>query len=145
MCCPCLAPPLQATATGGSDAVQVSLPIEGRQPDVWVATSFALRPSGTGNSSRAEGLALPAADPGTGSVVLMAGVGSLPAIQVGSCRSCLHACMIMRIDVGVAYSFMLLHEAAPSPLCWGMSNIQLDGGCYTIPWNVCSPTHLLSM
>jgi hypothetical protein len=42
------------------------------------------RPARSGSaSSRQEGLALPKADPGSGSVDLVAGVGYLPALQVG--------------------------------------------------------------
>lgn len=75
-----------------SDSASFDVPVLGRQGGVFLATSFALTPSsgsGSGNGSAAaagqvEGLALPAADPGSGSVDLTAGVGNLPFLQVGS-------------------------------------------------------------
>ncbi|KIZ04279.1 hypothetical protein MNEG_3680 [Monoraphidium neglectum] len=81
---------LRFTATTGaggdaaSDALELEVPVLGRQGDVYVATSFAVRPNATSNSTstRQEGLALPKAENGTGSLDLLAGVGYLPAVQV---------------------------------------------------------------
>lgn len=68
-----------------ADQAQLSVPVEGKQGPVVVATSFAVRPDGDGNassSSRGEALALPRAEPGSPSTVdLTAGVGMLPAVQ----------------------------------------------------------------
>lgn len=65
-----------ATAAGGaaaSDKVQLTVPVEAKQGEVYVATSFAVRPSNNGTSGRNEGLALPASDGNVGSVQLVAG------------------------------------------------------------------------
>eukprot|EP01025_Chloroclados_australasicus_P057180 TRINITY_DN7117_c0_g1_i5.p1 TRINITY_DN7117_c0_g1~~TRINITY_DN7117_c0_g1_i5.p1 ORF type:complete len:2201 (-),score=318.83 TRINITY_DN7117_c0_g1_i5:388-6837(-) len=65
-------------ADGKADALQVTFPVEGVQDPVVVASSFAV----SGNQSGwTEGLDLPDALPGSGSVDLLAGVGRLPAIQ----------------------------------------------------------------
>jgi hypothetical protein len=73
-----------AAAGAVADQVQLQVPVLGKQGPVWVATSFALRAS-EGNSSTKgswqEGLVLPSAERGSGSIELVAGVGSLPAIQ----------------------------------------------------------------
>lgn len=61
----------------------------GVQGEVFVATSFAIQANGSKLEGREEGLALPRATPGSGDVRLVAGVGNLPAIQVGPC--CMHA------------------------------------------------------
>lgn len=56
-------------------------------PQVYVATSFAVRPaSANSTAGRNEGLQLPASDGKVGSLQLVAGVGYLPAVQV-----CAHA------------------------------------------------------
>lgn len=55
----------------------------GVQGEVFVATSFAIQANGSKLEGREEGLALPRATPGSGDVRLVAGVGNLPAIQVG--------------------------------------------------------------
>eukprot|EP01025_Chloroclados_australasicus_P057173 TRINITY_DN7117_c0_g1_i1.p1 TRINITY_DN7117_c0_g1~~TRINITY_DN7117_c0_g1_i1.p1 ORF type:complete len:972 (+),score=161.07 TRINITY_DN7117_c0_g1_i1:368-2917(+) len=63
---------------GMADALQVTFPVEGIQDPVVVASSFSV----SGNQSEwTEGLELPNAVPGSGSVDLLAGVGRLPAIQ----------------------------------------------------------------
>jgi hypothetical protein len=54
---------------------------------VFVATSFALQPGTNASAGQAEGLALPEADPGSGSVDLVAGVGNLPFLQVRVCEN----------------------------------------------------------
>ncbi|KAF8063719.1 hypothetical protein HT031_003574 [Scenedesmus sp. PABB004] len=65
-----------------ADAVQLSVPVLGVQSPVWLATSFAVAGSNvTGAASRVEGLALPAAEAGSGAISLVAGVGYLPAVQ----------------------------------------------------------------
>lgn len=66
-----------------ADQVQLEVPVGGKQGAVWLATSFAVRGSNSSTvANRVEGLALPRADNGSGSVSLVAGVGYLPAIQV---------------------------------------------------------------
>eukprot|EP00892_Ulva_mutabilis_P003496 jgi/Ulvmu1/1518/UM011_0248.1 len=65
-----------AEAAAGSDALQVELPSLLTQAPVVVATSFAVTPGPRGFQ---EGLAIPAAVPGTGSLSVVAGVGNLPA------------------------------------------------------------------
>eukprot|EP01025_Chloroclados_australasicus_P025560 TRINITY_DN254_c1_g1_i7.p1 TRINITY_DN254_c1_g1~~TRINITY_DN254_c1_g1_i7.p1 ORF type:complete len:2168 (+),score=332.40 TRINITY_DN254_c1_g1_i7:163-6504(+) len=62
---------------GKTDALQVSIPVEGTQDPVVVASSFAVQASG----DWVEGIQLPNALPGSGSVNLIAGVGRLPAIE----------------------------------------------------------------
>mmetsp|Transcript_14647 Transcript_14647/g.36469 ORF Transcript_14647/g.36469 Transcript_14647/m.36469 type:complete len:2268 (-) Transcript_14647:639-7442(-) len=67
-----------------SDALEVSVPVLAQQSAVWVATSFALRPPALGAAGNAsgwqEGLDLPDAVPGSGSLDLVAGVGHLPSV-----------------------------------------------------------------
>eukprot|EP00198_Chlamydomonas_reinhardtii_P005013 XP_001694349.1 predicted protein [Chlamydomonas reinhardtii] len=65
---------------GGSDGLQVSMPVYGQQGDVLVATTFSLTANGTTGGGWAEGVELPAAVPGSGGLTLTAGVGNLPAI-----------------------------------------------------------------
>lgn len=74
----------QAAAAAGNvaDQVQLQVPVNGKQGGVVIATSFAVRGSSGGNSWQ-EGMVLPRAELGSGSISLIAGVGSLPAIQVG--------------------------------------------------------------
>ncbi|GBF96122.1 hypothetical protein Rsub_08870 [Raphidocelis subcapitata] len=72
--------------SGGSpvDSAVYEFPVLGRQAPVFLATSFALNPGAGPNGSGAgqvEGLALPEADPGSGSVDVFAGVGNLPFLQ----------------------------------------------------------------
>lgn len=66
--------------SGASDALQLDLSVQRPQDAVFLATSFAVAAS---NSTTAwqEGLELPAAVPGTGSLAVSAGVGYLPAVQ----------------------------------------------------------------
>lgn len=78
------------------DAASFDVPVLGRQRSVFVATSFALQAApaavngsdsdsgeqGGGGGQQYEGLALPAAEPGTGTVSVLAGVGNLPFLQV---------------------------------------------------------------
>lgn len=63
------------------DSASFDVPVLGRQRPVFVATSFALQP-GAGGDGQVDGLALPDADPGTGSIDLLAGVGNLPFLKV---------------------------------------------------------------
>ncbi|KAF8068259.1 hypothetical protein HT031_001946 [Scenedesmus sp. PABB004] len=63
-----------------ADQVQGDVAVLGQQGAVFLATSFALS-AGTNGSGRAEGLVLPDAAPGSGTVQLIAGVGNLPAIK----------------------------------------------------------------
>ena len=53
----------------------------GQQSQVTVATSFPIRPANGTGALWQEGLQLPAAVPGSGSMDLLAGVGYLPAVQ----------------------------------------------------------------
>ncbi|KAG2426455.1 hypothetical protein HXX76_011686 [Chlamydomonas incerta] len=71
---------VDAQAGGGSDGLQLTVPVYGQQGDVLLATSFALTANGTTGGSWAEGMELPAAVPGSGGLTLTAGVGALPAI-----------------------------------------------------------------
>lgn len=67
-----------------ADSLEVTLPVLGRQGEVFVATSFAVRPPNASGAAatagRAEGLALPRAEAGAGALELLAGVGYLPAV-----------------------------------------------------------------
>ena len=65
---------------GNRDGVQVSLPIEGPQESVVVATSFVLAASDTRSGTSQEGLDLPEAVPGSGTIEMTAGVGQQPAV-----------------------------------------------------------------
>jgi hypothetical protein len=79
---------IKFVATAGKDAVladqvQLQVPVLGKQGPVWIATSFAVRGSNSSSvANRVEGLELPRAENGSGSVSLVAGVGYLPAVQV---------------------------------------------------------------
>lgn len=84
------APPTIVSAGAVADQVQLQVPVNGKQGSVVVATSFAVRGSGSaaaagGGGSWQEGMVLPRAEKGSGSINLVAGVGSLPAIQVRGC------------------------------------------------------------
>jgi hypothetical protein len=67
--------------------VQLQVPVNGKQGGVVIATSFAVRGSSDGNSWQ-EGMVLPRAEQGSGSISLVAGVGSMPAIQVSTFTAC---------------------------------------------------------
>ncbi|KAK9803301.1 hypothetical protein WJX72_010340 [[Myrmecia] bisecta] len=72
-----------------SDSLEITIPVEGLQEPVRTATSFpvqavppnATAPSGPFQGSAQEGLAVPAAAPGSGSIDVTAGVGHLPAVK----------------------------------------------------------------
>eukprot|EP00210_Caulerpa_lentillifera_P004932 g4706.t1 len=64
---------------GNKDAVEVRLSIEGLQEEVVIGTSFVLQ-STLENSTSSEGLDLPKAVPGSGTVAISAGVGQQPAL-----------------------------------------------------------------
>lgn len=66
-------------ADGGSDGVEVSFDVVGVALPARLATSFAGQASDAGSGS-AEGLALPAALPGSASLNIDAGVGRLPSV-----------------------------------------------------------------
>lgn len=72
-----------AAAGAVADQVQLQVPVHGKQGAVAIATSFAVRGSSDGRDWQ-EGMVLPRAEKGSGSIDLIAGVGSLPAIQVSS-------------------------------------------------------------
>eukprot|EP00798_Chlamydomonas_sp_ICE-L_P016462 gene16462-22683_t len=64
---------------GSEDALQLELEVMAQQTSLQVATSFSLNASDP--TSWQEGLQLPAAVPGSGGLILTAGVGYLPAEQ----------------------------------------------------------------
>lgn len=61
--------------------VQVSIPVLALQDSVKVASSFALQASSGSSGQWTEGLALPAAAPGSGSILVEAGVGRAPTVR----------------------------------------------------------------
>eukprot|EP00775_Hariotina_reticulata_P009988 gene9988-10143_t len=63
-----------------ADALQQDVTVLGQQPPVFVATSFSLQ-TRSNITGRNEGVVLPQATPGSGSVSILAGIGYLPAIQ----------------------------------------------------------------
>eukprot|EP00210_Caulerpa_lentillifera_P001088 g1049.t1 len=63
---------------GNTDALQLEIPIEGLQEAVTVGTSFVIQGDDAGAFT--EGLALPAAVPGSGDIEVTAGVGRQPAV-----------------------------------------------------------------
>jgi hypothetical protein len=73
---------------GAIDALRAEVPVLPQQAPVFVGTSFAVRPPGSGAGGGGsettarwqEGLELPEAVPGSGSLDLVAGVGNLPII-----------------------------------------------------------------
>ena len=69
-----------ASATVGADAFSVALPVKGAQDGVCIATSMAVDGSADG-TPWPEGLVLPDAVAGSGSLVLSAGAGYLPTVQ----------------------------------------------------------------
>lgn len=79
--------------------MQLKVPVLGKQGPVWIATSFAVRGSNSSSVvNRVEGLALPAAENGSGSISLVAGVGYLPAVQVSTEQQ------VVSIDSGLQLS-----------------------------------------
>jgi uncharacterized membrane protein len=82
-----------------ADEVQLQVPVNGKQGAVVIATSFAVRGS-NGSNTWQEGMELPRAEQGSGSLDLIAGVGSLPAIQVceQSVKSWLCICSFWKMD-----------------------------------------------
>ena len=77
---------------GSQDALQLTLPIEGLQDPVSLATSFVVQATDNGAAKWVEGLQLPDALPGSGSIQIQAGVGRLPAVLA-------NARQIMETDV----------------------------------------------
>lgn len=76
-CNGCIAVSLDAGASA-IDALVVSIPIEGLQEAVSMASSFAV--DGSADEEWQEGLQLPEVVAGSGSVRIQAGVGRMPAI-----------------------------------------------------------------
>jgi uncharacterized protein YfaS (alpha-2-macroglobulin family) len=72
----------RALDSGEGDAVQLEIPVLGRQGPVYIGTSFAVPVSNGSAATAQEGLDLPPAEAGSGSIVTSAGVGYLPAVQV---------------------------------------------------------------
>eukprot|EP00899_Mesostigma_viride_P016305 jgi/Mesvir1/24676/Mv21969-RA.2 len=71
-----------ATSELGNDAVQLGVPVLPHQGAVFLATSMALQAASSQATVWDEGMALPAAVPGSGSLMLAAGVNKLPAIKL---------------------------------------------------------------
>lgn len=69
---------VQDDGSGATDALVINLPVEGLQEAVSVATSFAV--DGSAEAKWQEGLKLPEAVPGSGSLKIQAGVGRMPTI-----------------------------------------------------------------
>jgi len=69
-----------ASASVGRDSFTVALPVLGAQDGVCIATSMAIDGSAAG-TPWPEGIVLPEAVPGSGDLVLSAGVGYLPTVQ----------------------------------------------------------------
>eukprot|EP01025_Chloroclados_australasicus_P034639 TRINITY_DN3539_c0_g2_i1.p1 TRINITY_DN3539_c0_g2~~TRINITY_DN3539_c0_g2_i1.p1 ORF type:complete len:2104 (+),score=260.43 TRINITY_DN3539_c0_g2_i1:139-6450(+) len=67
-------------STGSSDSRKATIPVNGQQGPVSLATSFAVQGSVEG-STWWEGLQIPEAVAGSGTIEVSAGVGRLPAIQ----------------------------------------------------------------
>jgi uncharacterized protein YfaS (alpha-2-macroglobulin family) len=80
----------EIASADAADATQQDVQVQGQQGAVFIATSFALQASSSvnGSSGRQEGLELPDATPGSGTVDLLAGVGYLPAIKVSRSTVC---------------------------------------------------------
>eukprot|EP00899_Mesostigma_viride_P016306 jgi/Mesvir1/24677/Mv25138-RA.1 len=66
----------------GNDSVQLGVPVLPHQDAVFLATSMALQAASSQATVWDEGMALPAAVPGSGSLMLAAGVNKLPAIKL---------------------------------------------------------------
>ncbi|CAD7704742.1 unnamed protein product [Ostreobium quekettii] len=98
---------------GYKDALRLTVPVLGLQDAVAVATSFAIQATEGEGATAVEGLELPNALPGAGSIELLAGVGRLPAV-LG------HARQIMEADVKHSCpndgSLELAHSGVPSVL-----------------------------
>ncbi|KAF6261957.1 hypothetical protein COO60DRAFT_1458856 [Scenedesmus sp. NREL 46B-D3] len=140
---------IRFVATAGEDAevadqVQLDVPVLGKQGPVWIATSFAVRGSNSSTiANRVEGLALPRAENGSGSVSLVAGVGYLPAIQgsyealvrqgVASLRDCPSGTSAIALSYLTPYQLNATQQAlqiAVKPLTdatYGL--LPVDSGC----------------
>ncbi|GMH45788.1 hypothetical protein BSKO_13751 [Bryopsis sp. KO-2023] len=70
---------IRADAPGMSDALELSFPVVEQQVPVQIATSFTVRGKSSRNSW-SEGLQLPDALPGTGTIEISAGVGRVPSV-----------------------------------------------------------------
>eukprot|EP01023_Acetabularia_acetabulum_P050786 TRINITY_DN5527_c0_g1_i3.p1 TRINITY_DN5527_c0_g1~~TRINITY_DN5527_c0_g1_i3.p1 ORF type:complete len:2117 (+),score=423.13 TRINITY_DN5527_c0_g1_i3:248-6598(+) len=68
-------------ARGSTDSRKATIPVNGQQAPVAIASSFAIQGSVQGGGSWQEGLVLPEAVEGSGTIDVSAGVGRLPAIQ----------------------------------------------------------------
>eukprot|EP01050_Picozoa_sp_SAG11_P010851 SAG11_NODE_1111_length_5823_cov_2.384172_1_plen_1074_part_10 len=78
-----------ASSAAGSDAFTAELPILAPQGSVFVATSMAVEGGADGAPPWAEGIALPDAVPGSGSLTISAGIGFLPTVEALS-KALLH-------------------------------------------------------
>jgi hypothetical protein len=107
-----------------SDSANYEVDVLGRQGSVFLATSLALQAGANGTGAgQVEGLALPEAEPGSGSVDLVAGVGNLPFLKVRA------------------------GAALPGCRCWACGAppvAQLLGGCigarHKRPWHQSDPS-----
>ncbi|CAD7704606.1 unnamed protein product [Ostreobium quekettii] len=70
---------IRADSGGNSDALQISIPVLAQQEEVQLATSFTIR-SDKWEERSEEGLKIPDAVPGTGTLGVAAGVGRLPSV-----------------------------------------------------------------
>ena len=77
---------------GSSDALQLTVPIEGLQDPVSLVTSFSVQANESGTTQWTEGIKLPFALPGSGGIEIQAGVGRLPSVLA-------NARLIMELDV----------------------------------------------
>ncbi|GAM21623.1 hypothetical protein SAMD00019534_047980 [Acytostelium subglobosum LB1] len=72
---------LKSSSGANLDAVRVEFDILGRQAPIYLGTSMAI----TANSSQPpEGIKLPAAEPGTGTLDVVVGVGRYPSVEANS-------------------------------------------------------------
>lgn len=77
---------------GSNDALQLTVPIEGLQDPVSLATSFAVQANENATESWTEGIKLPFSLSGSGGIEIQAGVGRLPSILA-------NARLIMELDI----------------------------------------------
>ena len=113
---------------GSADALQLTVPIEGLQDPVSLATSFAVQAAENETAAWVEGLELPSALPGSGGIEIQAGVGRLPSV-LASARQ------IMETNVKYVSSFPICSRNGANagiPLEWMITVMMLIcGGLFT--------------
>lgn len=87
-------------APGANDALQMSFPVLGQQEAVTLASSFAIEASEDGEPWE-EGLDLPEAVPGSGTINLISGVGNFPTV-LSTAESVLAEMYVPRISLDLA-------------------------------------------